>query len=115
MARLKAPCTVAEASVGALRAFCSTRVCTAGTIAKPNSPTSITVTAADQRACAVTANSARVAESSTKAAQTVGRSARSAANPPSTLPMVIPTPNSASTRVTEPVAYPETSVSSGAM
>ncbi len=79
LARLNAPCTVAEARVGALRAFCRTRVCTVGTMAKPNRPISSTVTAAVHCVRAVTEKAASVRASSTNDAQTLGRSARSAA------------------------------------
>jgi len=104
-----------DASDGADDAFSITISSSGELVTNAAVPSSTTASAALHAVPISTGNSARTTASETRPPNNVPRIDRSARRPPTRLPIVAPTPNSASSNVTLASAYPAASVSIGVM
>ena len=112
--RLNAPTLIDEASPGASAAVCITRICTGGTIANAAAPHSNSPIAAPAWLAKASGRTNMIAASAARKILLAPSSDQSARRPPSQLPIVKPTPISASPRVTNPPDAPVSVVSVGA-
>ncbi len=113
LARLKAEWLDAAAIVGASCALAISSICTGVVISELRPPVIVMTISAGTRCPMTKCSVTSAVASSAKPPYRVGRSARSVSGPATSVPSVMPTPNSASTRVVDPSEIPVRLVSIG--